>query len=265
VHIVPLDTIQVPPKDELPKIDELVNEALTKRIEVAQDKINIDSQQINLKAIRNGLRPTLQVFAELTNNGLAGSANYLAPGTIAPPFLVGGAGTLFQQILQRDYPNYSAGVSLNIPLRNRAAQSDYVTSALEERQAELSLQKAVNQVRVDVQNALIGLRQARVRYDSAVKARILQQQTLDADRKKYTLGASTVFQVVQDEQTLASAQSTEEQSLANYSHARIAFDQALGTTLEVNHISIDEALSGRVNRPSGLPDTLPAPTQEQKQ
>ncbi len=266
VHIVPLDTIQVPPQDEIPPIDQLVQQALAKRIEIAQDKINIDSQQINLKAIRNGLKPTLQLFAELTNNGLAGSANYLAPGTVAPTFLTGGAGTLFDQIFRRDYPNYSAGVSLNIPLRNRAAQSDYVTSALEERQAELSLQKAVNQVRVDVQNALIGLRQARVRYDSAVKARILQQQTLDADRKKYTLGASTVFQVVQDQQTLAAAQSTEQQSLANYSHARISFDQALGTTLEVNHVSIDEALAGRVMRPSDLPANLPAPVQpEQKQ
>jgi outer membrane protein TolC len=171
---------------------------------------------------------------------------------------------VFGEVLRRNYPNYSAGVSLNIPLRNRAAQSDYVTSELSQRQAELSLQKAVNQVRVDVQNALIGVRQARVRYDSAVKARILQQQTLDADRKKYTLGASTVFQVVQDQQTLASAQSTEQQSLANYSHARSPVDQALGTTLEVNHISIDEALSGRVMQPSALPATLPSSAQEQR-
>jgi outer membrane protein TolC len=265
VHIIPLDTIQIPPKDELPAIDELVQQALAKRIEIAQDKINIDSNSINLKAIRNGLKPTLQLFAELTNNGLAGSTNYLAPGTLAPPFLVGGTGTFFGQILRRDYPNYSAGISLNIPLRNRAAQSDYVTSALEQRQAELSLQKAVNQVRVDVQNAVIGLRQARVRYDSAVKARILQQQTLDADRKKYTLGASTVFQVVQDQQTLATAASTEEQALANYSHARISFDQAMGTTLEVNHVSIDEALSGHVTRGSSLPATLPAAVEVPKQ
>jgi len=64
---------------------------------------------------------------------------------------------------------------------------------------------------------------------------------------------------------LASAQSTEEQSLANYSHARVAFDQALGTTLEVNHVSIDEAVNGRVMRPSELPATLPSPAQEQKQ
>ena len=111
---------------------------------------------------------------------------------------------------------------------------------------------------MDVNNAVIGLRQARVRYESAVKARILQQQTLDADKKKYTLGASTVFQVVQDQQNLASAESAETQALANYSHARIAFDQSIGTTLDVNHISMDEALSGHVARKSELPATLPA-------
>jgi outer membrane protein TolC len=264
VHVIPLDTIQVPPQDELLPIDQLVQEALGKRVEILQDKINIDSNEINLRAIRNGLKPTLQLFAELTNNGLAGGPNYLAPGTVAPSYLTGSTGQVFAEVLRRNYPNYSAGVSLNIPLRNRAAQSDYVTSALGQRQAELALQKAINQVRVDVQNALIGVRQARVRYDSAVKARILQQQTLDADRKKYTLGASTVFQVVQDQQTLASAQSTEQQSLANYSHARIQFDQALGTTLEVNHVSLDEALSGRVMQPSALPATLPPSAQEQK-
>jgi outer membrane protein TolC len=252
----------VPPQDNLKPIDELVGEALSKRIEIDQDKINIDSNSINLRAIRNGLRPTLQVFAELTNNGLAGAQN---PNAVSVPYLTGGTGTLLGQIFRRDFPNYSAGLSLNIPLRNRAAQSDYVTSALEQRQSELALQKATNQVRVDVQNAVIGLRQARVRYDSAVKARILQQQTLDADKKKYTLGASTVFQVVTDQQTLAAAQSTEQQSLANYSHARISFDQAMGTTLETNGISIEEAMGGKVTRQSGLPANLPAPVEEQKQ
>ena len=110
---------------------------------------------------------------------------------------------------------------------------------------------------MDVQNAVVGVQQARAQYDSAVKARILQQQTLDADKKRYALGATTVFQVVQDEQALAAAQTAEVEALANYTHARIAFDQAIGTTLEVNHINIHEALEGRVSRPSILPSTLP--------
>jgi outer membrane protein len=264
VHIVPLDKISVPPSDNLRPIDQLVQEALGARVEIAQNRINIESNKINLVGIKNSLKPTLNAFVGLTNNGLTGSQNPLSipliplePRLAADPFLLGGYGNLLGQIVRRNYPSYSAGFSLNIPLRNRAAQSDYVSSQLELRQNELAFQKSVNQVRVDVQNAVIGLQQARVRYDSAVKARILQQQTLDADRKKYTLGASTVFQVVTDQQTLAAAESAETQALANYSHARIAFDQALGTTLGENHISIDEAMSGHVARKSGLPANLP--------
>jgi outer membrane protein TolC len=161
------------------------------------------------------------------------------------------------QIFDRNFPSYTAALSFSIPLRNRQAQADYASSQLEIRQNELNLQKQLNQIRVDVQNAVIGLQQARVRYDSAVKARILQQQTLDADKKKYTLGASTVYQVVSDQRDLATAETTEVEALANYSHARIALDQAVGTTLEQNHVSLPEALAGKVARRSVLPATLP--------
>jgi outer membrane protein len=264
VHVIPLDTIEVPPSDNLKPLDQLVQEALGRRVEIGQDRLNIESNKINLKAIKSELRPTLQVFADLRDNGLSGQPNYIAtsPGYAgipveSVPFLTGGYGNVLGQIFRRDFPNYSAGISLSIPLRNRSAQADYATNALLLRQSELTMQKALNDVRVDVQNSVIGLRQARARYDSAVKARILQQQTLDADKKKYTLGASTVFQVVTDQQTLAAAESAETQALANYTHARIAFDQALGRTLEVNHVSFDEALSGQVDRRSVLPAVLP--------
>ena len=140
-------------------------------------------------------------------------------------YLAGGYGNLLAQIFRRNFPNYSAGIALNIPLRNRAAQSDYVTSELELRQNELGLQQNINQVRVDVQNAVIGLQQARARYAAAVKASALQQQTLDADQKRLALGASTAYQVVLDQQNVASAESSEVQALANYSHARIGLDR----------------------------------------
>jgi outer membrane protein TolC len=274
VHVIPLDTFSVPQKQEERPMEDLVQQALKNRVEIQQQRLNIDSDSINLNGIKNELRPTLQVFAQLTNNALSGTYNVLEPSACSSstppegcipriPAIIGGYGSLLGQIFGRDYPSYSAGLSLSIPLRNRAAQADYASTALQKRQDEITLQKAINQVRVDVQNAVIGLRQARVRYDSAVKARILQQQTLDADKKKYTLGASTVFQVVTDEQTLAAAESTETQALANYSHAQINFDQAMGTTMDVNHISYDEALSGHVTRQSVLPAKLPNPEQIQ--
>jgi outer membrane protein TolC len=245
VHIIPLDVITIPAKDDLPPVNDLVADALKNRLEVEQARINLDSNQLNLVGIKNSLKPTLQVFAELTNNGLSGVGNV--------PGFSGGYGLMLEQIFSRDFPNYSAGLSLNIPLRNRAAQADYATSVIELRQNELNFQKQLNQVRVDVQNAVIGMQQARARYDAAVQARNLSQQTFDADRKKYDLGAGTPYQVTQDQRDLSSAQSSEAEAMANYTHARIALDQALGRTLEVNHISMAEALSGHVSAVSSVP------------
>ena len=200
VRVIPLDRIVIPESDNLRPLDELTQQAVEKRVEVSTNRINIESNEMNLVGIKNSLKPTLQLFAELTNNALAGQATQAAALAFA-----GGYGTFLSQIFQRNYPNYSAGVSLNITVRNRAAQSDYVTSQLELRQNELNLRKSVNQVRVDVENAVIGLQQARARYNAAEKARELQQQTLDADQEKYRLGASTSYQVVQDQRDLASA------------------------------------------------------------
>jgi len=242
VHVVPLDKIEVPKNDDTKPLDDLVAEALNKRVEIEQSRINLESNKLNLVGIKNSLKPTLQAFAELTNNGLTGELTAFGAAQGGVPYYSGGYGNLLAQIARRNFPNYSAGFSLNIPIRNRAAQSDYVTSLIEIRQNELNLQKSVSQVRVDVQNAVIGLRQARARYDAAVQARVLAQQTLEADQKKFQLGAAAPFQVVQDQRDMASAQSSEVQAMANYTHARINFDQALGDTLEVNNVSVAAVL-----------------------
>ena len=257
LHIVPLDNLVIPEKEEVRPVEDWIAQAMENRVELQQGRLNLDSNQMNLVGIKSSLKPTLQTFAELTNNGLSGDVTAL--GLLQPGIgrLVGGYGNLLSQIAGRDYPNYSAGISLNIPLRNRAAQADYATSLLEIRQNELNLRKNVNQVRVDVQNALVGLQQARARYDAAVKARVLQAQTLAGDQRRFELGAALAFQVVTDQRDLASAESAEVQSMANYTHARIALDQALGTTLEVNHVSVSEALQGQVSQPSVLPAELP--------
>lgn len=257
LHIVPLDKFEIPAKDEIRPLEDLIKEALERRPEMQQASLNLESNHMNLTGIKNSLKPSLSAFAEVTNNGLTGDLTEFGAlvGGVGP--LVGGYGDLLGQIFRRNYPNYSAGFSLNIPLRNRAAQADYATSLLELRQNELNLRKNTNQIRVDVQNALVGLQQARARYEAAAKSRELQEQTLAGDQKRYTLGATVAFQIVQDQRDLASAQSTEVQSMANYTHARITMDQALGNTLDVNRVSIDDALKGEVPQPSALPAELP--------
>src|SRR5262249_4475367 len=152
------------------------------------------NQKTLLKGTRNNLLPSLQAFAELTNNGLAGPVNQDYNGCCGTPYpaFVGSNASVLSQIFRRNYPNYSAGVSLNIPFRNRQAQADFVTDQLQLRQNELQLQRAVNQVRVDVKTALIGLQQAHSRYESAAAARALAEQSLAAEQKRFLSGVSTV-------------------------------------------------------------------------
>jgi outer membrane protein len=256
VHVVPLDRLTVPATDELPSEEDLSRDALKNRPELAQARLNLESNQMNLVGIKNSLKPTLQAFAEVTNNGLSGELTALGARSTGISYLAGGYGNLLGEIARRNYPNYSAGISLNIPVRNRAAQADYVTSLMELRQNELNLHKSTNQVRLDVQNAMIGLEQARVRLDAAARSRELAQETLKADQTRYNLGATTPFQVIQDQRDLANAANTETQAMANYAHARISFDQAMGATLTSNHISVDEALKGKLSRESVLPGNV---------
>jgi outer membrane protein TolC len=254
-----LDHITVPETEDLKATPELINLALAQRPEIAKAKVNIESSNINLGGSRNYLLPTLQANFEITNNGLSGPANPASlPYNLVPPTAyVGGYGNLLRQIFGRDYPNYSAGFSLNIPFRNRVAQADYVADQLSLRQNQLLYQKAIAQIRVDVKNAVIGLQQARARYETAVATRSLAQQTLEAEQNRFRFGESTIASVVQAERDLAGDQSAEVQSMANYTHAKIGFDEAVGQTLDVNNISMEEATAGRVARESAIPESVP--------
>jgi len=261
VHIITLDKIVVPDKEDLKPTPELIDQALKTRTELEQTRINVESSKINLAGTKNGLLPTLSAFAEFTNNGLSGDPNALSPGVIPPQYAVGGYGNMLEQIFQRHFPNYSAGFSLNIAFRNRQPQADYVTDLLTVRQNELLLQKAVNQVRVDVKNAVIGLQQARARYETTVSTRTLAQQTLEAEQNRFKFGESSIALVVQAQRDLANDQEAEIQAMANYTHAKIAFDDAVGQSLEANNISMDEAAAGRVMRESTIVEPVPGKKQ----
>ena len=255
VRIIPLDHIEVPQTEAMPPAAELVQQAMASRLEIERGNINLESSKILLKGDKNGLLPTLQAFAELTNHGLAGPANPLYNNCCGQPnaYFTGSNASVMAQIFRRNFPDYSAGFSLNIPFRNRASQADYVTDQLQLRQSELQLQRTVNQVKVDVKTALIGLEQARARYQTARDTRALAEESLKAEQSRFQYGVATVAQVIQSQKDLAADQDAEVQAMANYTHARIGFDLAMGRTLEVNHISMEEAIAGQVQRESALP------------
>jgi outer membrane protein len=262
VQIVPLDRILVPETDDLPPLKDLLQKALANRSDLAAERIGITSSEISALGTRNGILPLAVGIASESTAGLSGTPQTSVSSfgvETSNPYFNGGIGTALAQVLQRNFPtNRVAGV-FQTPLRNDQAQADFAIDQLQLRQSQIQLNKDLNQVAVDISNYSVALRQARGRYRAAVQTRILQEQLLDAEQKKLAGGASTPFNVVQQERDLAAAQSAEIAALVDYSNARVALDQTLGSTLEVNHVSLEDARAGRVQRVSSVQG--PAPRQ----
>ena len=262
-RIVPTDSIQVPEKDEIRPLQELYEEALAHRPELTQSGLTVDNSRIQLQGTKNELLPSLALFVELTNHGLAGDVNTItAPGPNFPayfpnpvPLFIGGNGTALAQLFNQNFLSYRIGFSLNIPFRNRAAQSDYAHDQMTLREAEISYRQQAKQVKLDVQNAVVTLHQSRAQYETSVRQRILQERTLDAEQKKYKLGASTTLLVIQALRDLAQAQSNEVTAESTYQKARENMEVATGRILSAYHVKIEEARSGKVARP---PSAIPA-------
>ncbi len=254
VHIVTLDRIEVPAADNLPALKDLVASAMEGRSDLASARLNVTTAEISAVGTKNGILPSLQVIGGESQAGLAGQ---LGPGPTPVPYFLGGIGDALGQAFRHNFPTERIGAFFQASIGNRQAQADYGIDQLQLRQTQLTTQKQFNQVSVDISNALVALRQARVRYQAAVQNRILEEQLLEAEQRKFTLGASTPYNVILQQRDLTTAHSTEIAAAVAYSTARIGLDQSLGSTLDTNHISIDDARSGKVSRSSSLPAALP--------
>jgi outer membrane protein TolC len=250
--------------------------ALQNRPEVEESEIQLTNLKLNSRGTKDALLPSLDVFAQLRNNALAGQINSLPipPPPGSPPgtpftqrdpgsvdhFFLGGWGTALGQLFRRNFPDYTVGFQLNIPLRNRSAQSDAIRDELTQRQQEINDRKLRKQVKVDVQNAVIALRQAFTAYQTAVKSRALTDQTLQGERKKFAMGASTILNVIQVQRDLSAAQLVEVAALNAYSRSQTQLELATGEILSSHHVIMDEAMKGTVSRPASRIPVLDAPS-----
>ena len=256
IRIVPLDRIVMPEKDELPPIPTMLQEAMANRTDLAAEKLNEQVAQVNALGTKNGVLPTLEPFVGISAAGLSGTPKTVFFNGIpvtADHYFAGGLNNALGQVFRNNFPSDTVGFFFRAPILNRQAQADYGIDQLSLRQTQLSIQRDINQIQVDLMNAVVALQQARARYDANVRNRTLQKQLLESEQKKYALGASTPYNVTQVQRDLAAAESNVIGALVTWNNARISIDQILGTTLETNHISIGEAQTGRVSRTSTPP------------
>ena len=241
VPIVPTDPIAIPAGDDLPPLDSLVKEALSSRPDLAQAALQVESGQVSVRASSNAARPEIDVIGNYQTRGSTEvpftTLGTAGTGLIASPTDLGVAGLRLSQIFQ-------AGVQINLPLRNRAAESDAARDLLELRQAQARTQRLANQVREEVENAAIALQTARSALDAAKQSRIYQEQLVDAEKDKLSVGASTNFLVVQQQSYLAQALSTEVAARSVWVKARVALDRAVGDLLVKNGIDFTDSVLG---------------------
>ena len=257
-EVIPTDTMSMPTQEAVQPIQDLINDALQHRPELSSSRIDLVNRQISKKAIRNALLPVVDAFAFTGTSNLAGSPNPL--NTTLTPFPNTGYGNVFTGLFGGDYPDYGVGISISIPIRNRAAQADQVRSELEYSQAQVRLQQLQNQIRIQVRNAAFAVQQNRARVQAAQSAQALAEQTLDAEQKKYLLGASTNYNVMQAQRDLAQAESNLVAARAAYEKSRVDLDTATGMTLTNLGIQIADAETGNVTQAPNVPGIVPRST-----
>jgi outer membrane protein len=263
-EVVPTDKIEVPPVEPVVPIQDLVNSAISGRTELQESRININNRDMSIKTTKNSLLPQLDAFGTFTSRGVGG-VGHVCPNASTPcnaalvPFAISGFGGAFGDAVGGLNPDYTLGVQFSMVLRNRSAQADLAQALVEKRQANLRLRQIENQVKVEVVSAQIGLTQGRAQIEAAMKQRVFEEQSLDAEQKKFALGASTSYLVIQVTRDLVNALSAEVAAKDAYMKARVEMDRCIGQTLMHNNIILEEAAQGALKHP---PTPVPVSKQD---
>jgi outer membrane protein len=281
VEIVPTDKPESPAAIQTSSFEDAIKEAFQKRPDLQEQYFNIKNAEVDVRATKNALLPTATLGLQYGSFGLAGNspiegtptivagspivdangvpiAGYFLPQSI--PTVTGsvkeGFSTAQSQIFRNKFPEYAGQLTFSLPLRNRANQADNIHAQLVLRQIEAQTQQTKNSVLLNVRNTTIALEQGRAQVQAASKARELQQQTFDAEQKKYALGATTVYNVILTQRDLISAQGSELRALANLAEAKANYEAALGRTLEINSVTIAGIKKGVIENDTLIPGTL---------
>ena len=267
IDVIPTDTVQIPDQENLPPVEQMISMALANSPQYNILKIALQNAEITRQGVNNGLLPIIDLQAWYQGSGVNGLQNPLntcvgaatpattgcvPPGTIPPTGFTDSFGNLFNSTA----PDKGVAINIQIPLANRAAQSLQTRARLEYQQSQLTLKQNENLIAIGIRFDAFTLEQNRARVVAAQKAQILAQQTLDAEQKKYNLGASTYLNILTDESALASAQSALVSAMTNYAKARVQLDKDTAQTLDHLNIKIDEALSGNIKTEPNVPGTV---------
>lgn len=224
VRLEPADT--VPPVSALPDVDTAVRRALADRPDLVAARKLIENNETNILVAENQTKPDLRAQATYLSRGLGGSRLLRTGGF--PGTIVGTENTSFGavlgQVLTSDFPTWSVGLTLTYPLGNTVEQANLARARIERDQAAARMRSLELAVVREVRDAGLRLEQNRQRIETARLGRELAEQRLDAEQKRFGVGMSTSFLVIQAQRDLAVARDNEQRALLDYQLAVVSFE-----------------------------------------
>ncbi len=221
----------VPPAGSAPDVDAAVRRALVERPDIAEARKQIQIGDTIVMLSKNQTLPDLRLQATYVTNGLGGSRLIRTGGF--PGTVVGtentSFGTVLGQILTADFPTWTLGFTLNYPIGKSAEEANLARARLERDQAAARLRSVELAAVREVRDAALRLEQNRQRIETAQLGRELAEQRLDAEQKRFEVGMSTSFLVIQAQRDLAVARNNELQAGLDYQLAVIGFEAAQRT------------------------------------
>jgi len=227
-------TEKAAPDGELRTIDaaSALQEAMTKRPELDAARSAVARDEMQVRVARNHLLPQLDVTGSYSSNGVGGAG---LNGTGQPI-----SSSWVNQVFGFNYPTYQAQLTLNLPIRNRAAKAEMGTALVAKRNDLYGQRLAQEQIKLDISNAVHQLEQAKLSIAASKESLDLAQKTMAAEQRKYELGNSTIFLVLEAQTEFATAQQVLLQAEVGYQVAVAAVDHATGGLLDPYNVQIAE-------------------------
>ena len=216
-----------------------IKDTLLNRPDYLGKKKELENKNILVKFRENQLYPTVDLFGTMGLNGLSGDAITVNSGTFQGRSKYGGDyGTALSDSLTGKFYNWEVGIKLSYPLGNRSAKAQLSASRLEKAQLILSIKDLEKSIIVEVREAVRQLKTDLKRINATRIARKLAEEKLKAEEKKFEVGLSTSFSVLEFQEDLAEEQSNEIKALIDFKKSKIRLRQVMATTLKENDIKL---------------------------
>jgi outer membrane protein len=208
-------------------LDAAVTSALSRRADLDRARKDIENADTSIKFANNQRLPDVRLNANYQASGLGGTQVVRTggfPGTVVGGGDITGFGSILNQLFISRYPTWTAGVNVSYPIGNSVEDANYARAKLERAQADERLKSAQSRVILQVRDAGWKIEMNAKRIETARATRELAEQRLDAERKRFEVGMSTSFLVIQAQRDLAQAKNNELAAVLAYDLSLVDFD-----------------------------------------